>query len=391
MITTGFGYISFLLIFMAIVFIITDKYGHLKLFQVFPAILWIFVGMSLFATFGLFDGNSDSLNGARSMISKDFLPLMLCMFLLTCDVRQVLKLGPRMILAFFCGTISICIGFIVAFIVLKKWLPDFAWAICGAGAGTFIGDTLNMNAAAAALGVTGSDFAYCVLMDTFGYTIWFAFLLSTCSHAMTTWFNKKMKADTSVLEEIAARIGKEQEKKDNTAPNFTELLTLAAVAFAGAWITHFISSKMPTNSFMSISTWRVLISSLIGISLGMTRFHHLKSAATVANVFLYLSLANTASWSNLKECTGAPVFIIFCFIFLFVHLIGMLLASKIFKFDLFTAHVASMANIGGVSSAPIIAAQHNPNYISFGVLMGFIGNIVGTYVVLILAQILRVL
>ena len=145
MITTGFGYISFLLIFMAIVFIITDKYGHLKLFQVFPAILWIFVGMSLFATFGLFDGNSDSLNGARSMISKDFLPLMLCMFLLTCDVRQVLKLGPRMILAFFCGTISICIGFIVAFIVLKKWLPDFAWAICGAGAGTFIGDTLNMN------------------------------------------------------------------------------------------------------------------------------------------------------------------------------------------------------------------------------------------------------
>ena len=82
MITTGFGYISFLLIFMAIVFIITDRYGHLKLFQVFPAILWIFVGMSLFATFGLFDGNSDSLNGARSMISKDFLPLMLCMFLL---------------------------------------------------------------------------------------------------------------------------------------------------------------------------------------------------------------------------------------------------------------------------------------------------------------------
>lgn len=388
MITTGFGYISFLLIFMAIVFIVSEKYGHLKLFEVLPPILWIFVGMSIFATFGVFDGSSESVNGARSMISRDFLPLMLCMFLLTCDIRQVLKLGPRMILAFFCGTFTICLGFVIAYLILKGWLPEFSWAICGAAAGTFIGDTLNMNAAAAALGVTGTDFAYCVLMDTFGYTLWMALMLATSG--MSIVFNKKMKADTTLLEEIAERI-KQEKKEDKTAPNFTELLTLLMISFAGAWITHVVADRMPTNSFMSVSTWRVLISSFIGIILGITKFHHLKSASTIANVFLYMSLANTASWSNLKECTGAPVFLIFVLIFLAIHFLGMIVASKIFQFDLFTAQVASMANIGGVSSAPIIAAQHNPNYISFGVLMGFIGNIVGTYVVLLLAQFLRIL
>ncbi|WP_265324346.1 DUF819 family protein [Clostridioides difficile] len=50
-----------------------------------------------------------------------------------------------------------------------------------------------------------------------------------------------------------------------------------------------------------------------------------------------------------------------------------------------------MANIGGVTTAPMIAGVHNPVLIPVGVLMGLLGNIIGTYCALMVTQILHML
>ncbi|WP_332849084.1 DUF819 family protein, partial [Clostridioides difficile] len=58
---------------------------------------------------------------------------------------------------------------------------------------------------------------------------------------------------------------------------------------------------------------------------------------------------------------------------------------------LFTCEVGSIANIGGVTTAPMIAGVHNPVLIPVGVLMGLLGNIIGTYCALMVTQILHML
>ncbi|MFT6897207.1 MAG: putative membrane protein [Paraglaciecola sp.] len=56
----------------------------------------------------------------------------------------------------------------------------------------------------------------------------------------------------------------------------------------------------------------------------------------------------------------------------------MLIMAKWLKLDLFTCGVASLANIGGVASAPILAALYSKLLIPIGVLMSMIGYIIGT-------------
>ena len=50
-----------------------------------------------------------------------------------------------------------------------------------------------------------------------------------------------------------------------------------------------------------------------------------------------------------------------------------------FKLDMFTSGVASLANIGGTASAPILAGSYSGSLVSVGVLMALMGYVVGTF------------
>ena len=69
----------------------------------------------------------------------------------------------------------------------------------------------------------------------------------------------------------------------------------------------------------------------------------------------------------------------------------MALIAKLFKLDLFTCGVASLANIGGVASAPILAASYSEALIPIGVLMAMMGYIIGTGGGLIVGKIMSIL
>lgn len=374
MITSSLGYYSFLLAFMAIVFYFCNKYKDTKLVKAIPAIIWLFIGIIICATFQVFDLKSEGVVAAQGLMYSTFLPLMLTMFMLTCDVRHIIKLGPRMIFAFLCSTFAILAGFTVGFVILKGVLPENAWASIAATCGSFIGETVNMVAVAAVFGVEGTDYAYSVMMVAFAFSIFITVMMALIPKK-DKW-NKHMNATTDGLDEIAKRI--ELEERDHSEMLMLDYLILLGICFVATWITNLIVPMIPPVSWLSATGWRVVISSLLGIALGMTKVRKLKGATEIANVFLYLSLANTATYSDLSQCTKAPWYLVLCLIMLVVMFAIWYLFSKIFKFDLFTAEVGLTANIGGTSSAPLIAAAHNPNWISFGILLGFFGDVVGT-------------
>ena len=57
----------------------------------------------------------------------------------------------------------------------------------------------------------------------------------------------------------------------------------------------------------------------------------------------------------------------------------MAIYGKLAKVDLGTLVIASIAAIGGVSSAPVVAATYGKAYISISVIYGAIGSMVGTF------------
>ena len=67
----------------------------------------------------------------------------------------------------------------------------------------------------------------------------------------------------------------------------------------------------------------------------------------------------------------------------------MLIICKLLKLDLFTAGVASLANIGGTASAPVLAGSHSGSLAPAGILMALMGYVVGTPLAVVCAHIME--
>ncbi|MEA5083472.1 MAG: DUF819 family protein [Lachnospiraceae bacterium] len=388
MITSTIGFYAFIFAAMAITFSLCKKYENTKVVQVLPAIVWLFLFMAICSTFKVYDTSAEGVKTGQNIMYSTFLPMMLTMFMLTCDIRKVIKLGPRMILAFLLSSLSIMIGFTVAFLLCKGFLPENGWASIAATTGSFIGETINMVAVAGVFGVEGVDYAYSVMMVTFAFTI-FMTVMMMLIRKKDAW-NKFMKANTDTLDDIAKRIAIETDPDVNTC-TLLDYCKLFAIALCGTWAINSIIPIIPPVTFLNATGWRVVMSSILGIILGVTPMRKLHGATECANVFLYACMCVTASYSDLTQCTKAPGFLLVCVVMLIVMFSFWVLFAKIFKFDLFTAEVALTANIGGTASAPLIAATHNPNWISFGILMGFFGDIVGTGLAILFGHFLKFL
>ena len=97
------------------------------------------------------------------------------------------------------------------------------------------------------------------------------------------------------------------------------------------------------------------------------------------------------SRANFSELTQAPLYIISGFVIIGIHAVILILVAKLFKLDLFTCAVASLANIGGVASAPILAAAYSQALIPIGVLMAMMGYVFGTGAGLMVGKVLSLL
>ena len=74
-----------------------------------------------------------------------------------------------------------------------------------------------------------------------------------------------------------------------------------------------------------------------------------------------------------------------------LHAATLVAAAKIFRLDLFSIAVASLSNIGGVASAPILAAAYDRALIGVAVLMAVMGYLAGTFGGLAVGYILKML
>ena len=133
MIETGFVYCSFLVVFVGVIFFMVDKLKW-KVFDVINPMLLIYLGSAILGSFGLFAQNED-VGTYQNIITVNFLPLMLVFLLIQCDLRKILKMGPKMLLSFFCATFTFMLGFVIAFIIFKNSMGADSWKILVAASG----------------------------------------------------------------------------------------------------------------------------------------------------------------------------------------------------------------------------------------------------------------
>lgn len=354
MITNGFTYIA-VLIFIAAMLVWLQRYTKSKFFDYAPPIVLLYLITMILCTLNVWD--MAATKPAYSALKNNLLYAMIFLMLLRCDIRKIIKLGPKMLGGFFAASVSISLAFIATFAIMKGPLGSEAWKALGALCGSWMGGSGNMIAVQAALDIGEADMAYALVVDSIDYSIWVMFLLWAINLAPK--FNKWVKADTTTLDEVSRRLEEDAKANEDKASfvNLIFLLGLALVISAfGQDIGATLNSAMP---FLDKATWTVLLITLSGLIGAVTPVGRMAGSTELSNLLLYSVVALLASRASFLELTDAPAWILAGFMILAIHGIVLVLLAKIFHLDMFTCGVASLANIGGSASAPILAGAYS--------------------------------
>jgi len=383
MIENGFTYLAVLILIASSIVYIEKKSQH-TLFEYLPAIVIIYFVVMLASTFGLWE-KTESVTATYKGVKSNLLPAMIFLMLLLADMREIFKLGKKMILTFLLASVSIALGFIGMFALFHSSFGTEAWKPFAALSGSWMGGTANMVAIQGALNLPDSAMGYTLLIDSIDYAIWVMILLALVPFAKK--FNTWSKADTSLIDEVGERLARKEENKKPM--DFASLFFLLGFALFISALAQYGASFLPTTSFLTTTTWIVIIATVAGILFAMTPLAKISGSSELANIMLYLIVALIASRANFSELTEAPLYIFAGFVIIAIHVTIMVIFAKLFKLDLFSLGVASLANIGGVASAPILASAYSKALIPIGVLMAMMGYILGTFGGLMVGKILE--
>lgn len=387
MIQSGFMYLS-VLVFVAAILVYLPQLCRgaeaEKVFRILPPIVLIYLVMMLLCTLQLWD--LDATSGAYGSLKNPILFAMLFLMLLRCDLMKIVRLGPKMLIGFFAATLSIALGFVVSYALFHNLLGEEAWRTLGALCGSWMGGGGNMMAIQAALEVDEASMAYALVMDTVCAMLYVMFLLWAIgfSHQFNGW----TKADTSAIDAVGKSL--EEAARANTRPLLWQNIILL---LGSGLLVSAISQKLGAyiNVFLPVfdkTTWTVLIVTLLGILLAVTPFGRLKGTEEISNVLLYIVVAMIASRADMKGIGNAPVWLLCGILILLIHVAVMVILAKLLRIDLFTCCVASLANIGGTATAPVLAGTYSSALVPVGIIMALLGYVVGTGGGLIVARLM---
>ena len=353
MIHDGFIYLGTLMLLAAILVnlpVYLKGKGAQKFFKFAPPIVLLYLGMMLLCTMKMWN-------------LEDTAATYKAVMLLRCDLKKIIKLGPKMLIGFFAASLSICTGFIVSYAIFHKMLGPDSWKALGALCGSWLGGSGNMLAVQAVLDVSEESMAYSLVIDSVCAVMYVMFLLWVINFSKE--FNAWTKADVRLINEVGASL--EEEAKANTKPlTWKSMLLLVGVSFFISAISKDVGSMVAN------------LVTAVGLLVAMTPFGKLKGTEEVSNIILYVEIALIASRADISAMGNAPVWLAAGFLILLIHVAVMVILAKVIKMDIFTCAVASLANVGGTATAPVLAGAYSSALVPVGILMALLGNIIGT-------------
>lgn len=375
-----------------------------RFYGVVPAILLCYFIPSLLTTFGVVDPEKSEV---YFVASRYLLPAALVILTAVADLPATLRLGPKALIMFFTGTIGIVIGGPIALYLATLVAPatvagdgaDAVWRGMATTAGSWIGGSANQTALKEIYEVGPNAFSIWVAVDVIIANVWMAILLTFAAKriAMDRW----LKADASAVEAVRAQT-EAYEAEHTRNPSLRDLMIILGFALGAMGVSHLVADvltpwfkeNVPAGAQLSLYSsffWLIVTATVIGVGLSFTPVRKLQGAGAtkVGSVMIYFLIATVGLNMNIAALFETPFFFLMGAIWMAIHGGLMLLVAKLIRAPVFFLAVGSMANIGAVASAPVVASAFHPSLAPVGVLLAVVGYIVGTFAGWICGQLMR--
>lgn len=372
-----------------------------RFYAVVPALLLCYMLPGIYNTVGLIDGQNTKL---YNPVARDILlPAALVLLTLAVDIKGILRLGPKLIAMYLGASVSIMIGAVVAF-QLMKWLHPATvagdtWAGMAALAGSWIGGGANMLAMREVFDVNATTFGQFAVVDVGVGYVWMAVLIFLAGRSAK--IDARTGADTSAIDALKLRVEKFQNEHQRVT-SLTDLMLMVGVAFGTVGLSHAIAGPVSAwfkghvswASQFSLDApfvWVVVLSTSLGLALSFTRARTLEGAGAskLGSLLLYFLIACIGMQMDLLALLDRPWLFLLGIIWILVHIALLLALAKVLRVPFFYFAIGSQSNVGGPASAPVVAAAFHPSLAPVGVLLGTMGYATGTYLAYIVGITLR--
>ena len=373
---------AYLAAVVALVFQVARWPALRPLFDRLPALVWTYFLPMLSTTAGILPAESP----VYRAIARYLLPASLSLLLLSSELKAIARLGRTALLVMTAGMAGIMLGGIAGFLALRPWLPADAWKAVGALVATWIGGSANLVAVANALDLSPELQGVLIIVDTVVAYTWMGFLISFAARQEA--FDRWNKADRAAVEGVGARLASVvgKETRPPTVADMTLMVGLAVVLTAAC--LRIGTLLPPVGQVLNAFSWAIILLTTAALLLSLTPLARLEQvgASTVGYAGFYLLLASVGAQGDLRKVLSHPQFVLLGVIVIAVHAVFLFAALRLLRAPLFFLGAASQACVGGYSSAPLVAAIYHPAMAPVGLLLAVLGNVVGTYLGLAVAQ-----
>ncbi len=375
---------------VAAVWFFVEQMSRARFFNYVPPLLFIYATPVFLNNFDIIPAVSPVYDGLSSFVLPAFIVLML----IKVNVPAAVQVMGKGVLVMLMGTAGVMVGCVVSYIIVHRWLPPDAWTGFGALAGSWIGGTGNMAAAAEMLDTPPEQFGLAVLADNVIYLVWLPILLASKNFADK--FNRWAKVPEDRLKMMDAASA--QTIEADHVPAMRDYIYLAAIAIGVTWISGSLAESAfawtqatfpALEGMLTTSTWRILLITTIALALSVTPASRLPNSTALGTAMIYVFVAGMGARASIEGFGEAPAFLLGAFIWIAIHGAFCLLGARIFRVDVHSAAIASAANIGAAASAPIVAAFHRSSLVPVSILMALIGYALGNYLAPLAAHLAR--
>ena len=334
-----------------------------KIFNWLPSILLAYLIPAAISFFL----NQDYSQVTLHQWSKDlFIPLAIVSVMSSLSFPQLKLIGWKPIAVFFSGSLWIAlfpVGFILLFMrtdfVSDLLISQEYWKGIPPIVGSWIGGSTSQLVLKELVACSEALFLTVLVLDNILVNLWTIGMFQSIQKSDR--INQFLKIKSfNPPEQITAA------KENSHAPLLSFLILLGAVFIAHVLLPTFIA--------------KVVVLSLIGLSLGVIfKSWNYSFTLKLGSVFILIVMSVLGLKLQFNLIQFNPAFMGFLVVWLTSHFFVMLGVAKILNVHSAWVPIASMANVGGIATAPAVTAAYEKKWMPHAIILAVLSMATGTF------------
>jgi uncharacterized membrane protein len=338
-----------------------------KLLEWIPAILFAYIIPAIVThTFGL-----DLSDVTLHSMSKNFImPLAIVFVMSALSFKQLKVVGIRPIIVFVSGSFAVALLplFLLWFFGLftQMFSEDIIdgdyWLGLVTIVGSWIGGSTSQLILKELSGCSEQIFLVILVMDNVLVNIWTILM-----------FQKIKRSDS---------INRFFKITDTTEDFIPDEISIQKNFLQNALLTVGICSAATLLSYFFIQSFllKVVCLSIAGLLFGnILKFWNHSLMIKGGGYLIIIIMAILGLKLNFSNFALPGSIVIFSIVWLILHYVVMMIVAYIFKLNMAWVPIASMANVGGISTAPAVTKAYNEEWMPHAILLAILSMVTGTY------------